>query len=148
MLAHGALHSATCDANLLRFDIEKEEYGLIDGPLPGITMCTLVALRGSLCIADLSFTDQVEIWVMKDYERREWIRKYRIPIKAASGKENNRDVNVVGQWEGGEIFMINQDGYFSYNSEIDQFTRVHVLGFKHVIRKVEFVTHIGSLIQI
>lgn len=43
---------------------QKEEFGLIETPLPGITMCTLVALRGSLCIADLSFADQVDIWVM------------------------------------------------------------------------------------
>jgi hypothetical protein len=69
-------------------------------------------------IVDLSFEELIDIWVMKEYEKKkkkEWVKVYKIGVK---GVHDNSQVRVIGVCsEHGEI-LVKADVfeiYFFYN---------------------------------
>ncbi|KAA8549844.1 hypothetical protein F0562_001528 [Nyssa sinensis] len=109
VFAHGALHWIVhplfAGDNLKRdlivsFDIEKEEFNLT--PHPGFQfkdckLFHLVDLNGDLSLVDLSSNTDIEIWVLKDYDKKVWVKEYRIEIRPPIGIADNGHAEVLDQ---------------------------------------------------
>ncbi|CAK9160067.1 unnamed protein product [Ilex paraguariensis] len=133
VFAHGALHwivhpyvryHDTTEGMIVSFDLRKEKFSLPSHPNFHSKDCEffqLVDLNGNLGMADLSCKSKIEIWVMKDFERKQWVREYRIEICAAEGRFDNRHIEVIGLWKHGDILMRSllrpSQGYFIYNQK-------------------------------
>lgn len=96
--AHGDMHwlcsgfkgkgvEEICDINpkegiciLVSFDFTKEEFNLTPLPiLQSSDMCShLITLRGSIALVDTTSSKKMDIWVMKDYNRKQWTLDYTI----------------------------------------------------------------------
>ncbi|KAK3192952.1 hypothetical protein Dsin_024262 [Dipteronia sinensis] len=85
--AHEDMHW-TDQCKIISFDFEKEEFKLTPHPDFGKSFL-LTTLRGSLA-AVVSFSEtqaeiwdseiQAEIWVMTDYEKKIWVKEYKISM--------------------------------------------------------------------
>nr|XP_023885717.1 F-box/kelch-repeat protein At3g23880-like [Quercus suber] len=73
------------------------------------------ALKGNLAMVDRSFDSHIEIWVMKEYKKKEWVKEYKIDIYPPLGISDSSLVEVIGLWEFGEILLRNRESFISYN---------------------------------
>ncbi|KAK9951471.1 hypothetical protein M0R45_006912 [Rubus argutus] len=103
---------------IVSFDFKKEEF--YSAPHPGfqgwnhshlVANLHLITLRGSLATVDSSsstgVTMNIEIWVLKDYDKKEWTRDYTINIEMIGLHPNFRSIDIIcGEWEHG-IFLKN-----------------------------------------
>ncbi|CAK9184369.1 unnamed protein product [Ilex paraguariensis] len=125
VFAYGALHWIVdplfVSHNLIvSFDVGKEKFNsisLANFDSKDSNLFRLVDLNGDLGMTDLSSNEKIEIWVMKDYAKKEWVRKYIIYIGAPDGKPDNGHIEVVGLWKHGEILLRSSEGYFFYSKE-------------------------------
>ncbi|KAK1560299.1 hypothetical protein Q3G72_024868 [Acer saccharum] len=99
--AHGEMHW-TDQRKIISFNFEKEEFKLT--PHPDFFKCFLLTtLRGSLAVLSFSETQadiwdseiQSEIWVMKDYEKKIWVKEYKISMNTDDPKFWDYHCNVV-----------------------------------------------------
>jgi F-box interacting protein len=69
---------------IVYFDVGKEEFGLICKP--EFRLCHLVDMRGDLAIVDRPSDKEIEIWVMKEYGKKEWVKEYKIVLAGVPPK--------------------------------------------------------------
>ncbi|CAK9184367.1 unnamed protein product [Ilex paraguariensis] len=125
VFAHGALHwlvdpFSDFDNFIVSFDVGKEKFDLI--PYANLQskdfrFFQLVDLNGDLGMTDLSYDTKIEIWVMKDYVPKKWVKEYILYIGAPCRRPDNRHFKVVGLWKNGGILLKSYEGYFIYNQE-------------------------------
>lgn len=104
--AFGVIHWRKWDgrrkkACIISFDVKDEEFK--ETPLPDfgcprkhIRQFNLTNLRGFLAVVSFPSSAHLEIWMLKDYQKKEWIREYKIstqvwergPYKWARGPYN------------------------------------------------------------
>ncbi|KAK9275442.1 hypothetical protein L1049_022707 [Liquidambar formosana] len=158
--AYGALHwmvdpPFACDnlkSMIVSFDIGKEVFSLTPHPDFGSKTCDmfqLVDFRGFLAMADLSSDSCILIWVLKDYDKKEWVEEFRIQIRPPMGRADNCSYNVVGPWKNGEILLSSSEGYFCYNSKTDNLRYIHTGGpfTDTTTSEVSIYSHRGSLVS-
>jgi F-box interacting protein len=139
----GALHWLCGDdeGKIVCFDVGKEEFGLISRP--EFRSSHLLDLRGELAIVDRSSDTHVEIWVMKEYGKKEWVKEYKIGVKGVRG---NEFVEVVGVCEHGEILLKDVfENYFLYNPGTDMLKYSHIPSLND---ETQVLCHMGSLLSI
>ncbi|CAK9160070.1 unnamed protein product [Ilex paraguariensis] len=127
VFVHGALHWIihpyllydTPEAIIVSFELGKEEFSLISHPnyySNFLNIFQLVDLNCNLGVADLSCNSKIEIWVMKDYERKQWVKESSIEICGPARILDNRHIEVIGLWKHGDILMrFSCQGFFIYN---------------------------------
>ncbi|XP_057483997.1 F-box protein At3g07870-like [Actinidia eriantha] len=121
VFAHGFLHwlvspfRRESEGMIVSFHIGTEKFQWTPHPkfdATYIALFQLVDMKGNLGIVDLSSKTNIDIWVQKDYKNKEWVRQYRIDIRAPCGRSNIGHIQVIGLWENGEILLISNDGFF------------------------------------
>ncbi|XP_062006400.1 F-box/kelch-repeat protein At3g06240-like isoform X2 [Rosa rugosa] len=122
--AYGDMHWLRGDAMvkeseaIISFDFKKEEFCWT--PHPKLRSSTeysrlymhlhLLTLKGSLALVDTSLsegmTTNIEIWLMKDYEKKEWTRDYNISIEMFDLRNEFEMLTDVtcDEWEHGIFF--------------------------------------------
>lgn len=72
----------TDEARIVSFDFKIEKF--FETPLPDFgcprehyTKFMLIDLKGFLAIVSFPSATHIEIWVLRDYENKEWVKKYR-----------------------------------------------------------------------
>jgi F-box interacting protein len=132
---------------IVYFDVHQEEFGFISRPK--LSSCDhLVDLRGELAIVDLSSEELIEIWVMKEYEKKkkkEWVKVYKIGVKGVHGNSQVRVIGVCS--EHGEI-LVKADVfeiYFFYNPKTDNLRYTHV---PRLNDQTHVLCHMGTLLSI
>ncbi|KAK9920170.1 hypothetical protein M0R45_028729 [Rubus argutus] len=105
---------------IISFDFKKEEFCWTPHPSPRLQSSKeysglyvhlhLLTLRGSLALVDTSLsqgmTTNIEIWMLKDYDKKEWTLNYSLNIEMFDlRKEFGRLWEVTcGEWEHGIYF--------------------------------------------
>lgn len=99
VLVNGRLHGALCHktyrpgSSLISFDLADEQFQVVSKPECGeLYTCNfdLVALGGFLSKAFYCSYDQLQIWVMKDYDVKEsWRKEFIIGGQVPRGMEQN-----------------------------------------------------------
>ncbi|KAB1226609.1 hypothetical protein CJ030_MR1G023380 [Morella rubra] len=122
---------------IVSFDTKNEQFKLTTHPKFSCRVYRffyLLELRVSLAIADLSSTTHFEIWVMKDYEKKEWAKEYRINIEVwvqeLHPQWRPKHVFFVGAWEHGFYFDMGGNDLFFYNLKTDCLRYVHCPALK------------------
>ncbi|XP_040369683.1 uncharacterized protein LOC121051415 [Rosa chinensis] len=94
---------------ILSFDFKKEEFFWTPNPyiFPYPTWkLHLINFRGSMAIVDASSGMNIEIWVMKDYNKKQWILDYSINIHMLElDPEFDFIWAVCCEWEHGILFI-------------------------------------------
>lgn len=143
IFACGALHwDALKGKYIVSFDVGKEEFGSISPP-KYYSSSHLLDLGGNLAMVDRSFDSHIEIWVMKEYKKREWVKEYKIDINPPLGILDDSWVEVIGLWEFGEILLRYRESFISYNLKTGVKRYIEILG-----HDVEVLYHMGSLLSI
>nr|XP_023911774.1 F-box protein At3g07870-like [Quercus suber] len=151
IFACGALHwfvYAHVDRDALKgkyivsFDVGKEEFGSISPP-KYYSSSHLLDLGGNLAMVDRSFDSHIEIWVMKEYKKKEWVQEYKIDVNPRLGILDDFWVEVIGLWEFGEILLRYRASFISYNPKTDVKRYIEILG-----HDVKVLYHMGSLLSI
>lgn len=97
------------EIHILSFDFKKEEFFWTPNPymLPGSTFqLHLITFKGSMAIVDTSSGMNIEIWVMKDYNKKQWMLDYSISIQMLElDPQFNFVFAVCGEWEHGIVFI-------------------------------------------
>ncbi|XP_059431481.1 F-box protein At3g07870-like [Corylus avellana] len=115
---------------IVYFDVGKEEFGLISRP--EFRPSHLVDLRGDLAIVDRSSDKDIKVWVMKEYEKKEWVKEYKIGL---AGVPRKAQVRVMGLCEHGEILLKlkqkkkqdkSRNNYLFYNPKTDMLKYSHI----------------------
>ncbi|XP_065633170.1 F-box protein At3g07870 [Quercus suber] len=127
---------------IVSFDVGKEEFGWISPP-KYYSSSHLLDLGGNLAMVDRSFDSHIEIWVMKEYKKKEWVKEYKIDIYPPLGISDSSLVEVIGLWEFGEILLRNRESFISYNLKTGVKRYIEILG-----HDVEVLYHMGSLLSI
>ncbi|KAK7858941.1 f-box/kelch-repeat protein, partial [Quercus suber] len=127
---------------IVSFDVGKEEFGWISPP-KFYSSSHLLDLGGNLAMVDRSFDSHIEIWVMKEYKKKEWVKEYKIDIYPPLGISDSSLVEVIGLWEFGEILLRNRESFISYNLKTGVKRYIEILG-----HDVEVLYHMGSLLSI
>ncbi|XP_062010484.1 F-box protein At5g65850-like [Rosa rugosa] len=95
--------------HILSFDFKKEEFFWIPNPyiLPDPTwQLHLINFRGSMAIVDASSGMNIEIWVMKDYNKKQWMLDYSINIHMLELDPQFEFIGAVCcEWEHGILFI-------------------------------------------
>ncbi|GFZ19443.1 hypothetical protein Acr_28g0001480 [Actinidia rufa] len=124
VFAHGFLHwlvnpfRRESEGMIVSFHIGTEKFQWTPHPKVDATytvLFQLVDMKGNLGMVDLSSKTNIDIWVQKDYKNKEWVRQYRIDIRAPCGRSNIEHIQVIGLWENGEILLKFNDGFFIYS---------------------------------
>eukprot|EP01018_Ginkgo_biloba_P026208 Gb_31354 [translate_table: standard] len=88
VFANGSLHWLTYSSVVLAFDLDKEVWRRIPGPLELVTgndtRLYLLELEGCISMIQNS-GDKMRIWVLQDYEEQKWVETNRIPMTSGSG---------------------------------------------------------------
>ena len=142
-LVHHDVASDDLKGKIVSFDVGKEEFGLISPPKFG--SWHLLDLGGNLALVDRSSGRHIEIWVMKDYEKKEWVKEYKIDIKPPIEMADNLLVEVIGLWKHGEILLYYLSIYLSYNPKTGEMRYVHIPGLS---QDTQVLCHMGSLLSI
>nr|CAN79348.1 hypothetical protein VITISV_019896 [Vitis vinifera] len=107
----------------------------------------LVDLRGYLGMVDFSLGTHIEIWKLKDYEKKEWVREYRIDIKPPHGVPINEYIEVVGLMEDGEILLKHYETLVAYNSKINGLRCIQILSGGLQMDTTQVYVYTGSLVS-
>ena len=143
IFACGALHwDALKGKYIVSFDVGKEEFGSISPP-KYYSSSHLLDLGGNLAMVDRSFDSHIDIWVMKEYKKKEWVKEYKIDINPPLGILDDSWVEVIGLWEFGEILLRYRESFISYNLKTGVKRYIEILG-----HDVEVLYHMGSLLSI
>nr|POE69313.1 f-box protein [Quercus suber] len=127
---------------IVSFDVGKEEFGWISPP-KFYSSSHLLDLGGNLAMVDRSFDSHIEIWVMKEYKKKEWVKEYKIDIYPPLGISDSSLVEVIGLREFGEILLRNRESFITYNPKTGVKRYIEILG-----HDVEVLYHMGSLLSI
>ncbi|CAK7325447.1 unnamed protein product [Dovyalis caffra] len=89
----GSLHWLTWVKNIFAFHVNEESYSMFSLPLPvseddNGTDIALVEYEGKLAVTYAGTKESsMELWVMENYEKKEWNKRYTINIEAVRRKE-------------------------------------------------------------
>jgi F-box interacting protein len=131
---------------IVYFDVGKEEFGLISRP--EFRPCHLVDMRGDLAIVDRSSDKEIKIWVMKEYEKKEWVKEYKIVL---AGVPPKAQVRVMGLCENGEILLKKKEEDKSGNNYLFYNPKTDVLKYSHIPSlsgDTQVLCHMGTLLSI
>ncbi|CAL5425394.1 unnamed protein product [Camellia sinensis] len=126
VFAHGFLHwlvspfftHENSESMIVSFNIENEKFHMTPHPnfhSKDLDLFQLLDLNGNLGMVDRSCHTKIDIWVLKGWEKKEWVKEYRIDIHAPGGRSDNGHFEVKGMWEHGEILLQCEEGFFIYN---------------------------------
>lgn len=132
VFSHGFLHwikdpffvDGKLEGTIIRFDFNKEEFTLIPRPtfVTSDECCyhfdsfKLIEFKGEVGMVDLLMEESIEIWVMKDYDNKEWSKQYRFSIRAPRGSRFfDCHTQVLGFWKDEDILLKFKEGYFIYS---------------------------------
>ncbi|KAM5558982.1 hypothetical protein ABKV19_020570 [Rosa sericea] len=97
---------------IVSFDFKKEEFYLMPHPAlrkPEYSILYLhfVNFRGSMAIVDTSSRTHIDIWVLKSYEKKEWVRDYRVNLQLFVDHPRHHlgRSSCIGEWEHGIFFI-------------------------------------------
>ena len=157
IFACGALHwQGPCKyngdiGNIVSFDVRKEEFGLISPPKYDC-LGYLLDLGGNLAMVDHSamveyFNRHIDIWVMKEYEEKEWVKEYKIDLKSQIERQYRLgvQVEVIGLCKLGRILLRKKENLLSYNLETGVLRNIPIPGFG---LEMNVLIYIGSLLSI
>ncbi|TQD82336.1 hypothetical protein C1H46_032109 [Malus baccata] len=94
--------------SILSFDFKKEEFYWTPHPTlekksgTSLALFHLLNLRGSLALVDGSSDIHMEIWGLKNYDKKEWVLNYKVDMKHPF---RNLHVSACGEWEHGIFFQ-------------------------------------------
>lgn len=130
--ASGALHwlvnymfsPPNLESMVISFDLTKEEFSTVPHPEFSSNVSIwfeLVDLKGYLGMVDFSMGNRIEVWKLKDYERKHWMREYRIdiPTNPPSGVPINEYIEVIGLMGEDEILLKHYGMLMAYHSKTD-----------------------------
>ncbi|XP_068341600.1 putative F-box protein At1g46984 [Pyrus communis] len=97
--------SSKTESCIISFDFKKEEFYCTPHPIQSTRNMHLFILSG--CMAFMAITGtQVEIWMLKNYERKEWTREHTIDLLVHGRTlEDYSRIAGCGQWEHGIFFL-------------------------------------------
>ena len=157
IFACGALHwQGPCKyngdiGNIVSFDVRKEEFGLISPPKYDC-LGYLLDLGGNLAMVDHSamveyFNRHIDIWVMKEYEEKEWVKEYKIDLKSQIERQYRLgvQVEVIGLCKLGQILLRKKENLLSYNLETGVLRNIPIPGFG---LETNVLIYMGSLLSI
>ncbi|KAL6223708.1 hypothetical protein ACLB2K_002566 [Fragaria x ananassa] len=102
--------------HILSFDFKKEEFFWIPNPY----QLHLINFRGSMAIVDTTSGTNIEIWVMKDYNKKQWMWDYSISIQVLElDPQFNFSEAVCCEWEHGILFLLDDDESTTLTSFLD-----------------------------
>ncbi|XP_068317204.1 F-box/kelch-repeat protein At3g06240-like [Pyrus communis] len=101
--------------SILSFDFKKEEFGwnIPDPPLRNmprkfhsVQRFHLINLRGSLSVVDASSDKHLDIWMLKNYDEKEWVLGHRIEARMINAECRYRSYRLwtCCEWEHGIFF--------------------------------------------
>lgn len=102
-------------SHIISFDFKKEEFCWTCHPTLRVCdvlilkYCHLINFKGSMAIVDTSARDYVEIWVMKNYVKKEWSRDYKTNIQIFVQHPYVLQKYTCGEWNKG-IFFVQDNG--------------------------------------
>ncbi|PSS36375.1 F-box protein [Actinidia chinensis var. chinensis] len=112
---------------ILSFDLEKEDFVTVSPPegcFDPSAAWSLVELRGLLCLIDsASRPSTMDIWVLKDYKKHEWVKEYSFNLNGY-GIELQKFIIPLDQWDGEILMDIKQESLDFYNLEDKSFKRI------------------------
>ena len=94
-------------------------------------------------MVDRSFDSHIEIWVMKEYKKKEWVKEYKIDVNPRLGILDDFWVEVIGLLEFGEILLRHCESFVSCNPKTGVKRYIEILG-----HDVKVLYHMGSLLSI
>ncbi|KAF8007599.1 hypothetical protein BT93_K1564 [Corymbia citriodora subsp. variegata] len=108
---------------ILSFDLAKEEFSFI--PIPDDFSewahfnegTQMHELRGSLALVHRPDTAHIDVWVLGDYTRREWTRRYRIQLPCANGSHY-----LVGPYRRDKLILHREKDVYLYDVSKKRFT--------------------------
>uniref|UniRef100_A0ACD5XDI7 Uncharacterized protein n=1 Tax=Avena sativa TaxID=4498 RepID=A0ACD5XDI7_AVESA len=105
----GVLHFRSLrQDDILRFDLESEEWTTIDGPVGTLSpwdKISLAEINGVLCVAHTKqYT--VNIWLLTDLDKNVWVKEYTISVDHAANF-----VPVRALRPGGKLLFYYRHGY-------------------------------------
>lgn len=115
--AYGDIHWMFCEIitkpylnHIISFDFTKEEFYSTRTPHPAALSTEMsvqyITLKGSMAILKISETTTIDIWVMKDYNTKEWTLEYNIDLQTLG-----QDLLLMlcsarcDEWENGIVFI-------------------------------------------
>ncbi|GMN43756.1 hypothetical protein TIFTF001_012960 [Ficus carica] len=111
---------------IVAFDVAKEEFRLRSCPGP-FRIFHLVDLKGVLGVVDCSSRSHLEIWTLRDYERENWVKEYRIEIRAPNLMHcTHNGIEVIGLWKEGELLLRHSHCFVSYNPKNDKLEYIRI----------------------
>ena len=136
---------------VISFNIKDEEFNSIphqEFPSKVSKWFELVDLRGYLGMVDFSLGTHIEIWKLKDYEKKEWVREYRIDIKPPHGVSISQYIEVVGLMGDGEILLERYKKLVAYNPKTNGLRRIQTLNNDPDMDTPQVYVYTASLVSI
>ncbi|XP_075665721.1 uncharacterized protein LOC142635455 [Castanea sativa] len=131
--------------------VRKEEFGLISKPKYDC-LGYLLVLGGSLAMVDHSamveyFNRHIDVWVTKEYEKKEWVKEYKIdPNSQIEGQyRHNVRVEVIGLCKLGRILLRQNENLLSYNLKTGVLRNIPIPEF---CPETNVLFYMGSLLSI
>lgn len=123
MCAYGDVHwmfheDAKGLHHIISFDFTKEEFYSTPHPPTfqnlGMRYVKFITLRGSMAVVDTSSGQNIYIWVMKDYNKKEWTLEYNINLQMLEPdlQKKIRATTYCGEWENGIFFILDPTSFF------------------------------------
>ncbi|KAL5723033.1 hypothetical protein ACHQM5_006479 [Ranunculus cassubicifolius] len=138
-IVNGSLHWLTDKKSILSFDIATEKFGIVElpplsfskmSPAPEFSQWyfQMMDLGGCLAIADYSYEDHTEIWIMKRYNVKDsWI-KINVASQYAYGAVFKSVLPISVSNSGDLVLLYGSKILVSYNIESGTYTPLHVSG--------------------
>lgn len=114
----------TDGARIVSFDFKIEEF--VETPLPDFeclreqyTKFLVTDLKGFLAIVSFPSATHIKIWMLRDYENKEWVKKYRssAQVRAREADENTGVIRPdVCFWEHKKISVGFFNRWLSYEA--------------------------------
>jgi len=122
---NGSLHWLTWKRNVFTFDVTRERHCLFPLPLPASEEndnkdIKLTEYKGKLAMTCIDRESNfVEVWIMKDHDRKRWNKRHSVNIGVLTRKEPhvsplafcNADVMLMGEYYYAMMFFNFKTGY-------------------------------------
>ncbi|KAJ7957272.1 F-box protein [Quillaja saponaria] len=120
------------EIKIMYFDIGKEKLGLISLPVSAGS-CHLADVGGLLGVFDCSASRDIDIWIMKDYDKKLWIKDQTIKIKPRN--DEHVCARVLGTWENGYEFdtvhlLLQREPTSTFQVQVRKYKIYKALAFK------------------
>ena len=144
-------HDDDLKSMVVSFDFKKEEFNSIPHPefsSKNSNWFELVDLRGYLGLVDFSLGTHIEIWKLKDYEKKEWVREYKIDFHPLDGMPINQCIEVVGAIGEDKILLKHFDMLVVYSSKTGGLRSIQTLSGGYDMDTPQVYVYKGSLVSL